>query len=188
MQVFALGCCCTSHIVLTKSMGVSVSTNLGHRQSTLDTNAHMQHICDRARAIAHVTPAAGVPVEVSTYNCVMAACRVPPTRVVPVSFCTLQELLLCFGCDWLADICCIGNASRLPWLQPASNVQALGCLTVHQKLLSSVCRVCLSVCTLLPTNPRLLLGTKVPIMTPNKVNFPVYSFPCSPSVRPSNCG
>lgn len=43
-----------------------------------------------------VMAAAGVPVDVSTYNCVMAACKVPPTRVVPVSLHTLSAVTLMY--------------------------------------------------------------------------------------------
>lgn len=76
-----------------------ITENWFHKQSTLDTYAVS---AGRAHATAHVTAAAGVPVDVSTYNCVMAACRVPPTRVVPVSVCTLV-VAICFGCDWLSE-------------------------------------------------------------------------------------
>lgn len=147
------------------------------------TQLHICNICDRARAMAHVMPAAGVSVEVSTYNCVMAACRVPPTRVVPVSFCILHELLLCFGCDWLAEILFHWQCQQTPVASvciKCSGSWVLGCAS--KAVVQGVCRVCLPVCTLLTMNPRLLLGTKVPIMTPNKVNFPVYSFARSPSV------
>ena len=38
------------------------------------------------RQTADIACYAGVPMNVRMYNCVLAACKVPPTQAVPVSF------------------------------------------------------------------------------------------------------
>ena len=86
-----------------------------------------------AHNTAYVMAAAGVPVDVSTYNCVIAACRVPPTRVVPVSFHALSAVMLYLAQP--ADPVC---ESLHQW------VKLIGvCLCITQEL---ACSMCTSAC------------------------------------------
>lgn len=72
---------------------------------------------------AHVMAAAGVPVDVSTYNCVIAACRVPPTRVVPVSFHALSAVILAsVGCP---RCCCIWHSRQTLCVKACLNGSSL---------------------------------------------------------------